>query len=77
MILQKLHVLEKFLSQVINESALSQSDCKIASFNITKTIRAIKFLFLNLVRFSWKLQFDHVIFFGFSHACPECAEINW
>ena len=29
MILQKLHVLEKSLSQVINENALSQSDCGI------------------------------------------------
>ena len=30
--------------------------------------------FLNVVKFSWKLQFDHVIFFGFSQACPKCSE---
>ena len=28
--------------------------------------------FLNVVQFAWKLQFDHVIFFGFSQACPKC-----
>ena len=30
--------------------------------------------FLNVVQFSWKLQFDHVIFFGFSQACSNCSE---
>ena len=36
----------------------------------------MKFLFLNVVKCSWKLQFDHVIFFGFSQACPKCSEKN-
>ena len=34
------------------------------SFNITETICGIKLLFFNVVRFSWNLQFAHVIFFG-------------
>ena len=32
--------------------------------------------FLNVIKFSCKLQFDHVIFFGFSQACPKCSEKN-
>ena len=38
MILQKLHVLEKSLSQVINESVLGQSDCKIFQILISQRL---------------------------------------
>ena len=30
--------------------------------------------FLNVVKFLWKLQFDDIIFFEFSQACPKCSE---
>ena len=33
-----------------------------------------KVLFLNVVKCSCKLQFDHVIFFELSQACPKCSE---
>ena len=33
-----------------------------------------KFLFLNVVKCSWKLQIDHIIFFGFSQTCPKYSE---
>ena len=31
---------------------------------------------MNVVRFLWKLQFYHLIFFGFSQVYPKCSEVN-
>ena len=73
MILRKLYVLEKSLSQVIYENACGQLDCKIFEVLISQKLR-YKVPFLNVVKFSWKSQFDHVIFFGFGQACPKCSE---
>ena len=33
-----------------------------------------KVLFLNVVKCSWKLQIDHITFFGFSQTCPKYSE---
>ena len=73
MILQKLYVLEKSLSQVIYENACGQLDCKIFEVLISQKLR-YKVSFLNVVKFSWKSQFDHVIFFGSGQACPKRSE---
>ena len=73
MILQKLYVLEKSLSQVIYENACGQLDCKIFEVLISQKLR-YKVAFLNVVKFSWKSQFDHVIFFGSGQACPKRSE---
>ena len=73
MILQKLYVLEKSLSQVIYENACGQLDCKIFEVLISQKLR-YKVPFLNAVKFSWKSQFDHVIFFGSDQACPKRSE---
>ena len=32
-----------------------------------------KVSFLNIVKCLWRLQFDHLIFFGFSQACTKCS----
>ena len=31
---------------------------------------------MSVVRFSQKLEFDHVVFFGLIQACSKCSEIN-
>ena len=46
------------------------------NFKYHKNYLRYKVLFLNLVKCSWKLQFDHVIFFDFSQACTKCSEKN-
>ena len=45
-------------------------------FEYRKNYLRYKVLFLNLITCSWKIQFDHIIFFGFSQACPKCSEKN-
>ena len=56
----------KNLSQVINKNALGQSDGKIFKFQYHKSYLRYKFPFF--------MQFDHVIFFGFSQARPNCSK---
>ena len=43
------------------------------SFNISRNYLRYKVSFWNIIKFSWKLQFDYVMFFGFSQACPKCS----
>ena len=45
-------------------------------FQYHKNYLRYKIPFLNVVKCSWKLQLDHVVFFGFSQACPKCSEKN-
>ena len=56
----------KNLSQVINKNALGQSDGKIFKFQYHKSYLRYKFPFF--------MQFDHVIFFGFNQARPNCSK---
>ena len=77
MILQNPHILGKPISQsYIRKCSRSIRLQDFLNFNTTKTILRYKVPLLNVVKFSWKLQFDHVIFFGFSQACPKCSEKN-
>ena len=74
MILQKPHVLRKPPSQNICKTVLRQWNCKIFQFLISQELFEVRSYFYNVVKFSCKLQFDHVTFFGFRQACPKCSE---
>ena len=76
MILLKPHVLGKSFSSYIQQCSWPIRLQDFLILNITKIIWGIKFFFWNLVKCSWKLQFDHVIFFGFSQAWTKCSEKN-
>ena len=74
MILQKPHVLGKSFSSYIQKCSRPIRLQDFLSFNIKKIIWGIKFLFFFIFKCSWKLQFNHAIFFGFSQACLKCSE---
>ena len=59
MILRKPHVFGNFDSGVISETALGQSDCRIS----------------HVIRYSWKLQFDHIVFVGCGQTCPSMPKV--
>ena len=58
-------MLWKDLSQVIYENALGNQIARFLKFQYDKNYLRYKVPFLNVVKCPWKLQFDHVIFFGF------------
>ena len=56
----------KIFLKLYTEMLLSNQIARFFKFQYHKNCLRYKFPFLNVVKGSWRLQFDHVIFFGFS-----------